>query len=108
MQRYLLILAMGLFALSAFDYAEQGKTVMTTVMAIVAALNLLAFLLSRYFGPYPGAILNLANALVAALVAVDLFRSGKQYLPYIWLVAAAFYVIATIVGLVKAWRQKPQ
>jgi hypothetical protein len=107
-QRYLLILAVGLFALSAIDYAEQGKMVLTTVLTIVAVLNLLAFFLSRFFGPYPGAILNLADAVVAALIAVDLFNSGKQYLPYIWLVAAALYVVATLVALIKAWQQKPQ
>lgn len=106
LQRYLLILAVGMFALAAVDYAEQQSVVLATVMAIAAALNLLAFIILRLGTAYLGAILHLANAMVALLVAFDLFGSGKQYLPYVWVLVAILYVVATIVALLKALRQK--
>ena len=107
-QRNLLILAVGMFALSAVEFAEQGKTVLTTGMAIAAALNLLAFLLNRLFGSYAAALVNLANAMVSLFMAISLYSSGKQYLPYVWMGITVLYLVATVVGLIKAVREKNQ
>lgn len=108
LQRNLLILAVGMFALSAVEYAELGKTVLATGMSIAAALNLLAFLLNRFFGAYAGALVSLANAMVSMFVAINLYSSGKQYLPYVWVGVTVLYLVATVVGLIKAIREKNQ
>ena len=107
-QRNLIILAAGLFAVTAVDYAEDAKTVLVTVLAIASALNLLAFLMSRYFGSYAGSVVNLANTIVSVLIAVDMYRMDKLYLPYIWLVIALVYALATIVTLIMSAMRKDQ
>lgn len=101
-------MAVGLFAFSAVEYAEQANSVVTTLLTIVAALNLLAFFLARYYGPYPGAIINLTDAVVAGLIAWDMFSNGKLYLPYIWLFAAVLYLLATLVAIIMTWRKNAQ
>ncbi len=108
LHRNLSILAVGIFALLAVDYAERGGTVMVTILAIMAALNLLAFLMSRFIGPFAAALMSLFNGVAAAFVGFTLFVDGKLYLPYIWLGVAIIYLVATVVALIRAAREKNQ
>ena len=88
-----------LFLLGGITLLEEAKVVLALIQLIAAITNLA--MLPRFIPEarkvYLSIIVLIMNVVVNASIFYDYLMAGKQYIQYVWLLAALLSVVALVV-----------
>lgn len=88
-----------LFALGSFGFLEEGKSLLGSIQ-LLAALSNIAMLIpfkQQNIKPLIIYLIFILNIMIATAVAIDLLKSGKAYIQYVWFLSAIISFIALII-----------
>ncbi len=98
-QRLPLVLAVVALVPTTVVAFGDGDLAVGGAALVVITLNLVALRLMTRIGRSMTAVINLANALLAFVIAHDAWRDGKTGLPYAWVAAGGMFLVVAGAGL---------
>lgn len=93
-QRLILILNGVVLIVGGLDALQQHHYIVCVPSIVVGLLNMVAARFLARAPRFTAVALQLSSAFVAAFIALDAIHSGRHYLQYAWMLAAAGSLVA--------------
>jgi hypothetical protein len=106
-ERLTLVLGAVVLLVGGLDAMQVQHYVVAVPSIVAALLNLVALRLLTRAPRFTAVALQVLNFLVAVAMAVDAINSGKHYIQYAWMLAAATFLIAAAIRFHRSRVERP-